>query len=151
MNKAFVREPDADARVLCPRCGSVGHNVGNGPIELYVPPALQDQMRNAAWYCSNAACEVVYYNMFEQTVRASELMASAYPYDSEASVCACFGFTLQDIEADADEAEPLRIRALLARSQSAEARCQAVAVDGRCCMREVQRLYMKLKSGTGMH
>ena len=146
MNKAFVREPDADARVTCPRCGSVGNTVGNGPIELYVPPGLRDQMRNAAWCCSNSACEVVYYNMFEQTVRASDLVTPVYPYDPDAPICACFGFTLQDVEAEADEAQPLRIRALLARSQSSEARCQAVAVDGCCCVREVQRLYMKLKS-----
>ncbi len=146
MNKAFVREPDADARVTCPRCGSVGTTVGNGPIELYVPAPLQDQMKNAAWCCSNAACEVVYYNMFEQTVRAVELLTPVYPYDSNAPICACFGFTLQDVEDDADESQPLRIRALLARSHSPEACCQAVAVDGRCCLREVQRLYMKLKS-----
>lgn len=145
MNKAFVREPDADARVTCPRCGSVGTTVGNGPIELYVPVPLRDQMLNAAWCCSNAACEVVYYNMFEQTVRSVELLTPVYPYDPNAPICACFGFTLHDIEDDADESQPLRIRALLARSQSPEARCQAVAVDGRCCMREVQRLYMKLK------
>ena len=146
MNKAFVREPDADARVTCPRCGSVGTTVGNGPIELYVPAPLQDQMKNAAWCCSNAACEVVYYNMFEQTVHAVELLTPVYPYDSNAPICACFGFTLQDVEDDADESQPLRIRALLARSLSPEACCQAVAVDGHCCLREVQRLYMKLKS-----
>ena len=146
MNKAFVREPDADARVTCPRCGSVGTTVGNGPIELYVPAPLQDQMKNAAWHCSNAACDVVYYNMFEQTVRAAELLSPVYPYDSTAPICACFGFTLQDVEDDADESQPLRIRALLDRSRSPGAHCQAVAVDGRCCMREVQRLYMKLKS-----
>ena len=84
--------------------------------------------------------------MFEQTVRAVELLTPVYPYDPNAPICACFGFTLQDVEDDADESQPLRIRALLTRSQSPEARCQAVAVDGRCCMREVQRLYMKLKS-----
>ena len=146
MNKAFVREPDADARVTCPRCGSVGTTVGNGPIELYVPGSLQDQMKNAAWCCSNAACDVVYYNMFEQTVRAADLLSPVYPYDSNAPICACFGFTLQDVEDDAEEPQPLRIRALLARSQSSEARCEAIAVDGRCCLREVQRLYMKLRS-----
>lgn len=149
MNKAFVREPDADARVTCPRCGSVGDTVGNGPVDIYVPPERREQMRNAAWYCSNTACDVVYYNMFEQIVRASELLAPVYPYDPDAPVCACFGFTLKDVEADADEPQPLRIRALLARSQSPEARCPAVAVDGRCCMREVQRLYMKLRSSRG--
>jgi hypothetical protein len=61
-------------------------------------------------------------------------------------MCACFGFTSDDVEADIEDGQPVRIRALLAKSQSPQARCQTLAVDGNCCMREVQRLYMKLRS-----
>lgn len=146
MNKAFVREPDADARLLCPRCGSPGTSVGNGPVETYVRAESQAALRDTAWYCSNAACEVAYFNMFEQTVSVSELVTPVYPYDLNAPLCPCFGFRLEDVEADVDDGPPVRIRVLLAKSQSPQARCQTVAVDGQCCMREVQRLYMKLRS-----
>ena len=146
MNKAFVREPDADARLLCPRCASPGTAVGNGPVETYVRPESQAALRDAAWYCGNSACEVAYFNMFEQTVCVSELVTPVYPYNLDAPMCACFGFTSDDVEADIEDGQPVRIRALLAKSQSPQARCQTLAVDGNCCMREVQRLYMKLRS-----
>jgi hypothetical protein len=32
---------------------------------------------------------------------------------------------------------------LLAKSKSTEARCSVLAADGRCCMTEAQRLYMR--------
>lgn len=146
MNKAFVREPDTDARLLCPRCASPGTAVGNGPVETHVRPESQAALRDAAWYCGNSACEVAYFNMFEQTVCVSELVTPVYPYNLDAPMCACFGFTSDDVEADIEDGQPVRIRALLAKSQSPQARCQTLAVDGNCCMREVQRLYMKLRS-----
>ena len=146
MNKAFVREPDADVRVLCPKCGSPGRAVENGPIEVYVRPESRAQLLNAAWCCGNAACSVVYFNMFEQFVRAADLLASVYPYDLNAPICACFGFTYGDVDDDARDPQPLRIRALLAKSKSVDARCQSFAVDGQCCMREIQRLYRQLRS-----
>ena len=146
VNKAFVREPDADARLLCPRCGSPGTAVGNGPVETYVRPESQAALRDAAWCCVNPACEIAYFNMFEQTVSVNELTTSVYPYDLNAPVCPCFGFTIDDVEADIEDGQPVRIRVLLAKSQSPQARCQTLAVDGQCCMREVQRLYMKLRS-----
>jgi hypothetical protein len=148
VNKAFVREPDSDARLLCPRCAAPGTAVGNGPVQTYVPPELRSQLLDAAWYCSSQSCEVAYFNMFEQFVRVTELLMPVYPHDLNAPLCACFGFTVDDIEADVLDGQPLRIRALLARSQSPEARCQTLAADGQCCMREIQRIYMKLRSGS---
>ena len=44
-------------------------------------------------------------------------------------------------------AMPTRIRQLVARSQSPEARCATLAANGQCCLPEVRKLYMKLRSG----
>ena len=38
MNKAFVREPDSDGRVFCPRCGALGLVVGAEPMDTHVRP-----------------------------------------------------------------------------------------------------------------
>jgi hypothetical protein len=115
----------------------VGTTVGNGPIERYVPGSLQDQMKNAAWCCSNAACDVVYYNMFEQTVRAADLLSPVYPYDSNAPICACFGFTLQDVEGDAEErsrleSEPCWLEVSLPRLDAKPLPSTAVAACAKC-------------------
>ena len=79
----------------------------------------------------------------------NELQFAVYPKDATTPICACFGFTLEDIEADVRQGTPIRIRELLAKSKSADAQCHTLAADGRCCMREVQRLYMKLIAEPG--
>jgi hypothetical protein len=146
MNKAFVREPEFDGRAFCPRCGTLGTPVGSGPLDTHIRDESRAKMRDAAWYCEFARCDVAYFNLFESVVLVSELRQPIYPYDLDAPICACFGFTYDDVEADARDSKPARIRQLLARSTTSEARCAALAVDGRCCMAEVQKLYMRLIS-----
>lgn len=146
MNKAFVREPDSDGRVFCPRCGALGLVVGAEPMDTHVRPESRAKMQGAAWACSFARCEVVYFNQLETFVTVDELKGPIYPNDLDASICACFGFTYDDVEADVRDITPTRIRSLLAKSQSDEARCQTLAVTGQCCMGEIQRLYMKLRT-----
>jgi hypothetical protein len=100
-------------------------------------------MGDSAWFCSFAQCEVAYFDLFESAVAVDELEHSVYPKDPDAPICACFGFVMEDLEADVHEGAPTRIRELLAKSKSRDANCGALAADGQCCMREVQRLYMK--------
>ena len=145
MNKAFVREPDPDGRVLCPRCGTLGVAVGSGPLDTHIIESVRSRMSDSAWYCSHAECDVAYFNMFEQMVFVKELRKAVYPYDMNAPICACFGFTWDDVDADSRADAPLRIRELLRKSKSPDARCQLLAVDGQCCIRDVQQLYLKLR------
>lgn len=145
MNKAFVREPEADGRQACPICGSPGTPVGAGPLNTHVKVAFRSRLGDNAWYCSSPDCKVAYFDAFEQTILVQELQNPVYPYDLDAPVCRCFGLSFDDIDADARETVPVRIRALIARASSSEARCQTLSVDGQCCLREVQRLYLKLR------
>lgn len=145
MNKAFVKEPEFDGRAFCPRCGSLGTTVGAEPLDTHVRPAARQRLGDAAWFCDFPRCDVAYFNLFDAVATVDELLGPIYPKQPDAPICPCFGFTLDDVEADVREGTPTRIRALLAKSQSPEAHCQRLAPDGRCCMREVQRLYMKLR------
>ena len=106
-------------------------------------------MGDSAWFCDFARCDVAYFDLFKRTVTVNELQSAVYPKDAALPICACFGFTLEDIEADVRQGTPIRIRELLAKSKSADAQCHTLAADGRCCMREVQRLYMKLIAEPG--
>lgn len=146
MNKAFVREPEADTRVLCPRCGTAGAAVGSGPLDTHVRPEFRGRLQDHAWYCGQTTCDVAYFNQIGTLVLLHELRTGVYPYDIDAPICACFGLTWDDVDADVRDGTPIRIRQLLARSQSPEARCHIVAPDGQCCMREVQRLYLKRRN-----
>jgi hypothetical protein len=146
LNKAFVKEPDPDARVSCPRCGNLATEVGRGPLDTHVLPEHRQRLGDRAWCCSSESCDVVYFDAFGQSVRVVELRKAVYPYKPDAPLCACFGLTMDDIEADVNDGVPVRIRELYAKSQSAEARCATLAVDGQCCLREVQRIYLKWRS-----
>jgi CopZ-like zinc binding protein len=145
MNKAFIREPESDGRAYCPRCGNLGLPVGGGPLDKYIRSESRSKMHDAAWFCNFPRCEVAYFNQFEETVVVDELTQSVYPKDFDAPLCACFGLTYADVEADIREGQPKRIRELLAKSKSPEAQCATLAADGRCCMATVQELYMKLR------
>jgi Zinc binding domain len=151
MNKAFVREPDDDGRAYCPRCKSLGIPVGPGPLNTHIGPQSPSnqsraKMHDAAWYCGYSHCEVAYFNQFDTVVTVDELKAPIYPYDRDAPLCACFGLTYDDVEADVRERTPTRIRELLNKSKTAAANCATLAADGRCCIGAVQELYMKLRS-----
>ena len=146
MNKAFVREPEDDGRAFCPRCRSLGVAVEAGPLDTHIRPESRAKLRDPAWFCNFPRCVVAYFNQFEAFVTVGELMAPVYPKDPDAPICACFGFKYDDVVADVDEGTPTRIRALLVKSKSPEARCRTAAADGRSCMATVQELYMKLRT-----
>jgi hypothetical protein len=103
-------------------------------------------MHDAAWFCGFPRCDVAYFNLFDAVVLMDELKGSVYPHDPNAPICACFGLTYDDVEADVCDGHPTRIRELLSRSKSAAANCHTLAADGRCCMGAVQELYMRLRA-----
>jgi len=109
-------------------------------------PALRSRLEETAWFCAFARCDVAYFDLFERLVTIDHLRSPVYPKDVDAPVCACFGFSLDDIEDDVRQGTPTGIRNLLARSKSDEAHCRVLAADGRCCLREVQRLYISQTS-----
>lgn len=142
MNKAFVREPEFDGKAYCPQCGSLGAAVSEATLDTHVPASTRARLGDVAWFCGFAKCELAYFDLFESRVTVDELRSPIYPKDAGAPICACFGFTIEDLDDDVAEGTPTRIRELLARSKSDDANCRVLAADGQCCMREVQRLYM---------
>jgi hypothetical protein len=148
MNKAFVREPEDDGNAFCPRCGARGTQVWNGPMDTHIQTAFRTAMGDRAWFCPTTHCEVAYFIPEANRVTTDQLNGPIYPKDLDAPVCSCFGLSYEDVEADLNEGTPTRIRELLARSRSPEARCATLAPDGQCCMTAVQELYLRLRNKT---
>jgi len=145
MNKAFVREQEAiDDR--CPRCGSIGRSAGAEAVRAHVRPEAFGNISAGAYFCPLATCEVVYFDQFGRFVIESELARSVYPKDPDAPICGCFGLSREDIEQDVREGVATRCRAVLDRAKTAEARCETMSADGRSCVGEVQRYFMKLRA-----
>lgn len=143
MNKAFVREPEPDGRAYCPRCGSLGTAVGEATLDHHVLPDFRSMLGASAWFCGFPRCEIAYFDLFERAVPVSQLRQPVYPKDPSAAICPCFGFTPDALDAAIHQQSPAPIRELLAKSKSRDARCGTLAPDGQCCMREVQRLYIR--------
>ena len=144
MNKAFVREPEAEERVYCPQCGTLGVPVEHSVLDRRIVPAARQKVGDAAWFCGLSQCDATYFNTFGAVVLVAELSEAVYPKDLDAPLCGCFPFFYDDVAADVEEGAPTRTRQLLAKSKSSEARCHELAADGRCCLGTVQALYMKL-------
>lgn len=146
MNKAFVREPDADD-ALCPRCQSLGESVLASALEAATTAEQRKQLADRVFFCPAPNCPVAYFDAMESAVEAAALPKPVYPKDANSPICGCFGLSLEDIEDDVAEGVPRRIRELLAKSKSPAAHCSTASPTGRCCMTEVQRIYFKLRGG----
>jgi len=144
MNKAFVRESDS-TDVLCPKCTAAGTSVARVTVESLVPPEARRPLAATAFFCATPSCPVAYFDAFEASVSALQLVRPVFPKDQAAPLCPCFGLTREDVEADVAEAAPRRIRELLAKSKSPAAHCETASPTGRCCMPEVQRYYFRLR------
>ncbi len=143
MNKAFVREPEPDGRAFCPQCGTLGVTVGKATLDHHIHAESRSKLGAGGWFCGFARCEVAYFDLFERVVLVSELLHPIYPKDTNAPICPCFGFTLEDIDSAIQQRSPASIRELLRKSKSKEANCGNLSPDGQCCMQEVQRLYIR--------
>lgn len=146
MNKAFIREADPQDP-CCPRCTAAGVEVPSTALTTYLAPQQRQRLAASVYFCPTASCPIAYFDALEASIGADDLLQPAYPKHPEAPICACFGFSHADIELDVAEGVPRRIRELLAKSKSPQARCSERAPTGRCCIPEVQRQYMKLRGG----
>jgi hypothetical protein len=145
MNKAFIREPEDTGDRHCPRCGSLGVSAGAAAVEEHLRPEALANLSQPAWFCPFARCDVAYFDTFDRAVAVEQLRYPVWPKDAEAPLCSCFGLTRDDIEQDIREGVVTRVRAVVEKAKSPLARCQVAAPDGRACVAEVQRYYMKCR------
>ena len=143
MNKAFTREPDEPDELHCPRCGALGSPVGAATIAAHLGEGARSSLSSTVCFCPTPTCPVAYFDHFEQTIAASDLNRAVYPKDPQAPICACFKLKADDVEADAQAGNPAGVRELIRMSQTAAARCETLAASGKCCVPEVQKLYMR--------
>ena len=144
MNKAFVKEQEVE-QDRCPHCDSSGRTVSHEAFSRHVPSEGQNSIAQPALFCPNPKCEVVYFDQFGRSVSLASVHRPIYPKDDDAPICACFGLAREDVEQDVDEGVVTRCRALVEKSKSDQARCTELSADGRSCVPEMQRYYMKYR------
>ncbi|MEX0726694.1 MAG: hypothetical protein WD065_10520 [Planctomycetaceae bacterium] len=142
MNKAFTKEPDA-VEARCPRCGTVGQGVGQVTLQAHVSPGALANIAESAWFCPTPRCTVAYYDQFERIVETSALLHPVYPKDPAAPMCACFGLTESDIDADIEEGTVTRTKAAVEQAKSDATQCTTKAANGQSCLAMVQGYYLR--------
>ena len=147
MNKAFLREPNQTAE-YCPRCGSQGQPVGRETLETSLAADQLRQISEAANFCPAPRCEVAYFDAFERSILATDLVRPAYPKNSDAPLCACTGLTAQQIEQDARAGDTTRVRQVLKRAETPDAACARLAANGQSCAAYVQKYYLQCLNRT---
>lgn len=148
MNKAFVRDPDEPELLRCPRCGVPGQPVGRGHVEAHLPDGFSATLGNSCFYCGNANCEAGYFDSHEQAIPADQLTHRAYPKWPDAPVCPCLRLSAADVEADAQQQNPARVRQALEHGKSRDARCAELHPACGPCTGQIQKLYLRsLPSG----
>lgn len=145
MNKAFVREPDSTVE-HCPRCGSIGESVGSATLDALLKPECREKLGESASFCPSPTCPVAYFDQFERSATIEDLSRLVYPKDPAAPICPCFGLSCEEIEDEARAGEVTRVRGAIERAKSPEARCSQTAANGRSCVAEIQRYYMKCRA-----
>ena len=142
MNKAFLKEPEQGAE-YCPQCKSLGQPVSRVTLDALVRSEFRKRLGDSACFCPFATCEVAYFDAFERSVAVPELVRPIYPKDALAPICACFGLTVEDIEADVAEGCVTRVKAAVARAKTSEAACSLNAANGQSCVAEVQKYFLR--------
>ena len=145
MNRAFVREPDQVAD-YCPRCGTKGEPVGSEALRHHLAREKWGQVLEPANFCCSPQYEVVYFDAFERVVLTADLLHPVYPKDPTAPICACFALTREDIEEAVRAGSVTRVKAVLEKARSPEARCRQLAANGQSCVAYVQKYYMQCRA-----
>jgi hypothetical protein len=145
MNKAFLKEPE-NLGGRCPRCEALGTAVPPVTLQTFLTAEQRSNIATTAYFCTFAGCPVVYFDDFERVVPRDQLAVAVWPKDADAPICPCFGLTAADVAADVAEGGVARVKAVVARSKTAEAACAVKSPTGICCAAEVQRYFFKLKS-----
>lgn len=144
MNKAFMREPD-EFPSRCPSCQSIGQPVGPETLNSQLPIDTRRSLSETAYFCPDSQCDVVYFDDYSAVVTRREFHGVIAIKDAEAPLCSCFGLKRDDVELDIANAEVFRTKAAILKAQSSDARCTTQAPNGRSCVQEIQRYFLKLK------
>lgn len=124
----------------CPVCGNTGRRVTPLTLDQHVPPPLRPAVGDAAAFCLNPACPVVYCNPEGFTVRNGQTLLPVTQKDpgDEVPVCYCFGFTRGDLRKGLAERGTTDIPDRIKRGiANGHCNCERMNPQGACCLGNV--------------
>ncbi|MCE9605296.1 MAG: hypothetical protein K8U03_10385 [Planctomycetia bacterium] len=118
-------------------------------LAAFVQTERRHEISETAYFCEFPRCEVIYFDDFERFLVSTDLLRSVWPKDSDAPLCGCFGLSADDVADDVREGTVARVKAAVAKANSANTHCLTMSAKGRNCAADIQRYYFKLRSQFG--
>ena len=140
MNKAFVRDAEPTVSAVRDAARSANRSDRRRSMPLSAPRSGHNWARRPVSARPKLAPSLILTHS-NGMVSVGQLVKPVYPKDPAAPICACFGFTSEEIEADVREGVATRTRALIERAKSSAARCSQMAANGQSCVPAVQRVF----------
>lgn len=133
--------------LTCPVCGKQGRKVGKETLNHHLEQAPRAKFGDAAGFCPNPACEVVYFSD-TATVRKGETVLAVTQKDpgDEVFVCYCFGHTRGDLRRDLAQKGATDIPDRIKQGiKEGRCECERRNPQGACCLGNVAAAITAIK------
>lgn len=138
----------------CPICGNAGRKVSAMTLDHHVPKHLRTSIGDAATFCLNPDCDVVYCNPSGFVVRKGQtvLPVTIKDLDDQVLACYCFDFKRADIRRDlirnGKTTIPDKIRQDVKEGRCA---CERTNPQGACCLGNIAEVIKKIQKEVKSH
>lgn len=128
------------ACLVCPVCRKTGRRMTALTLDHHVPEPLRGKLGDTAGFCSNAACDVVYFDSEGTLIRKGETVLPVTIKDpgDEVLVCYCFDFRRSDIRRDLQARGATTIPEEIKNGvREGRCDCERKNPQGTCCLGNV--------------
>jgi hypothetical protein len=123
----------------------VGESVGTATLDALLKPECRAKLGESRELLPIGICDVAYFDQFERSVGVTDLLRRSIRR-SRAPICACFGSPAKRSKTRSARKVLVQVRGAVERAKSDEARCSQTAANGRSCVAEIQRYYLKCRA-----
>jgi hypothetical protein len=128
----------------CPQCHQTGKPVQGQTVKSMLAVSLRAVRDQNYLFCRTWDCPVVYFAADSmETFLVGDVRVRVYqkePDSDDVPVCYCFGHTLGEIRAAADELATAIVEDINAGIQAGQCACDLRNPQGSCCLGNVRRL-----------
>ena len=141
--------PQPKGKEDCPPCGVLAKGVLAKTIEHMLTPQAKLRLSclEGFYYCKTPSCEVVYFRDAEiHTQEELEVTVGLKEGASPATVCYCFDWTKEKIQAQLDATgNTTALEDIKAKMENPGCSCEILNPSGGCCLGDVAKVIKALQ------
>lgn len=141
----------ARGRDACPLTGARGRRVGSETVKALLTEAALRRFEPGQYrFCSEPACEVVYYDGQGRTFAKGDIRVPVWQKEpfGERLVCYCFGENEADMRREWEKTGRIdAVARVRAHIQAGRCACEVRNPRGVCCLRDVAAAAKRIMAG----